>query len=317
VNVSIERQIDEGEVLRFLEGVPEATFFHTPAWLHILTHSFDRFAEGWITIRNGSSLEGFMPFIEIGRGPFRTLWSLPFGTYGDPVATDRRLERELIDVFLGMASERRCLEAAAILSSVEHPLDGLPAGVVQRREECRIIELEETFQHYRSKLLSGKRRQLCNRAEEAGVVVRPIDDQGGVREFYGAYEAESAEWGGVHPYPYRFFEEILAHRDQGALILGAYLDDEFLGGHINFYFGDQAQAWQAGLTDRASSFEASAMLVVRAVEEAYRRGMKYFNLGSSDGNEGIIFFKESLGGREHIYQVVGTASRWYRFIRRR
>jgi len=316
VKLSIERRIDDGEILRFLERVPKATFFHTPAWLNILTNSFDRFAGGWITIRNGSSLEGFMPFIEIERGPFRTLWSLPFGTYGDPVALDRRAERELFDAFLHSASRRRCVEAGANLFRTEQPLD-LPAGIVQRREECRLIELEGTFEHYQSKLISSKRRQLCSRARDGGVDVRPIEDDGRMREFYRAYEAESVQWGGVHPYPYAFFEELLARRDRGVLVLGAYLEDEFLGGHIDFYFGEQAQAWQAGLTERASSHEVSALLIVAAVEEAYRRGMKYFNLGSSGGNEGIVFFKESLGGREHGYQIIETVSRWYRLIRRR
>lgn len=316
MNLSIERQIDEGEILRLLEGSPDATFFHTPAWMHILTNSFDRFTGGWITIRSGSSLEGFMPFVEIRRGPFETLWSLPFGTYGGPVTTDRRMEGDLIDAFLDMASKSRCIKAAAILFGAGNPLD-LPPGVVERREECRVIELEGDFGHYRSKLLGSKRRQLCNRAEEAGVVIRPIEDPAVLREFYEAYERESAGWGGVHPYPYLLFEEILAHRDKGALVMGAFIGEELLGGHIDFFFGDQAQAWQAGLTERASAFEASAMLVVKAVEEAYRRGMKYFNLGSSNGNEGIIFFKESLGGREHIYRIVERASGLYRFIRRR
>ena len=316
MNLSIERQIDEDEILHLLEGSPDATFFHSPAWMRILTNSFDRFTGRWITIRSGSSLEGVMPFVEVGRGPFKTIWSLPFGTYGGPVATDPRLGKDMIDAFLAMASRPMCLEAAAVLIGAEHPLD-LPPGVAQRREECRIIELEGDFAYYRSKLLGSKRRQLCNRAEEAGVVVRPIDDPAVMREFYDAYERESASWGGVHPYPYLLFEEILAHRDRGAFVMGAFLDGEFLGGHIDFFFGNQAQAWQAGLTERASAFEVSAMLVVGAVEEAYRRGMKYFNLGSSDGNEGIIFFKESLGGREHNYRIVEAASGWYRFIRRR
>jgi hypothetical protein len=316
VRLSIERKIDEGEILRFLEGSPKATFFHTPAWLRILTNSFSRFTEGWITIRNGSSLEGFMPFVEIARGPFRTLWSLPFGTYGDPIAADRHLEGELLDAFIGRARGRGCLEASAYLFGAVQPLD-LPAGIVQRREECRVIELEGTFDHYRAKLLSSKRRQLCNRALEKGVIVKPIEDPVGMREFYDAYSAESAGWGGVHPYPYCLFEEILARRDEGALVLGAYLDDELLGGHIDFYFGEHAQAWQAGLGSRASSYEVSATLVVRAVEEAYRRGMKYFNLGTSGGNEGIVFFKESLGGREYFYHVVEATSGLYRFIRRR
>ncbi|HER43090.1 MAG TPA: hypothetical protein ENO08_01350, partial [Candidatus Eisenbacteria bacterium] len=201
MKVSIERQIEEAEVLRFLEGFPNATFFHTPAWLHILTNSYRRIAGGWITARNGSSLEGFMPFAEIGRGPFRTLWALPFGTYGDPIALDHRVEQELLETFMDMASGRMCLEAAAYLFGTESS-PALPAGFSLRREECRVIELEGTFEHYRSKLLGHKRRQLCNRAADEGVTVMPIEDPAGLREFYRLYAAESSAWGGVHPYPY-------------------------------------------------------------------------------------------------------------------
>jgi hypothetical protein len=316
VNISIERQIDDREVLGFLEGAPGATFFHTPAWLNILIKSYDRFGGGWITARNGSSLEAIMPFIEIKRGPFRTLWSLPFGTYGDPVAADEELGRKLLDAYLQMASSRGCLEAGANLLRAEEPLD-LPSGVRQRRDECRIIELEGSFEHYRSKLLGAKRRQLCNRAIEAGVEVRPVDDIGGMRAFYDVYRKESIAWGGVHPYPYAFFEGLFEARDRGVTFLGAYLGGEFLGGHIDFFYGEWGQAWQAGLTGRASSYEVSALLILRAVEEAYGRGAKLFSLGSSGGNEGIIFFKESLGGRERTYHVIETSSRWFRLLRRR
>ena len=296
--------------------MPDATFFQTPAWLRILTNSFDRLQTGWITMRHGASLEGFMPFAEIGRGPFRTLWSLPLGTYGDPVSADERAAGELLGAFIRMASEWRCLEAGAVLFGTGAPLE-LPSGLNQRREESRVIELEGSFEHYRSKLLAAKRRQLCNRALEAGVEIRLLDEPERLKEFYGIYESESAEWGGVHPYPFALFEELFAHRDKGVLFLGAYLDDEFLGGHIDFFFGKEAQAWQAGLTERAADYEVSALLVIRAVEEAYRRGMERFNLGCSNGNEGIIFFKESLGGKEHIYSIIETAKRWYRLLRRR
>ena len=267
-------------------------------------------------MRHGASLEGFMPFAEIGRGPFRTLWSLPLGTYGDPVSADERAAGELLGAFIRMASEWRCLEAGAVLFGTGAPLE-LPSGLNQRREESRVIELEGSFEHYRSKLLAAKRRQLCNRALEAGVEIRLLDEPERLKEFYGIYESESAEWGGVHPYPFALFEELFAHRDKGVLFLGAYLDDEFLGGHIDFFFGKEAQAWQAGLTERAADYEVSALLVIRAVEEAYRRGMERFNLGCSNGNEGIIFFKESLGGKEHIYSIIETAKRWYRLLRRR
>ena len=78
-----------------------------------------------------------------------------------------------------------------------------------------------------------------------------------------------------------------------------------------------AQAWQAGLTERASEYDISSMLIFSAVEEAYERGIKEFNLGSSGQNEGIRFFKESLGGREHLYSTLTVEKGWSRFLGRR
>ena len=59
------------------------------------------------------------------------------------------------------------------------------------------------------------------------------------------------------------------------------------------------------------------MLIMEAVETAYKRGVKLLNLGTSNGDKGLIFFKESLGGRQHIYPIVGIRKRWWRWIRRR
>lgn len=316
MKVSIDRDIDRSEVLRLLESFPKATFFHAPAWLEILTNSFPAFTAGWITARAGSDLVGLMPFIEVERGPFKTLWALPFGAYGDPIAHERAIAHSLLDAFFGLARRRSCLEAGANLFFTEEPFE-LPSDVIRRSEECRFIDLEGTFEDYRSRLLSRKRRQLCNRALDAGVEVRPIEDRNGLKEMYEAYLIDSRSWGGVHPYPFAFFEELFAHRRDGVVVLGGYLGDEFLGGHVDFYFGGIAQAWQAALTARAATFEISALIVLKAVEEAYRRGMKVFNLGSSGGNEGIVFFKESLGGREHLYAVLESRKRWFRILKRR
>jgi hypothetical protein len=316
VKVSIDQSVDGEEVLRFLESHPEATFFHTPAWLEILSKSFHSFTGGWITARSGKTLEGLLPFIENRHGPFRTIWALPFGTYGDPISANQDVARRLIEEFFGMASGPSCAAAELSLLFTEPPRD-LPRGVTRRTEECSLVELEGTFEDFRAKRVSGKRRQLCNRSYRAGVEVRPIEDPEGLRKTYEAYAIESRQWGGVHPYPLTLFEELFAHRDDGVVFLGGYIGNEFLGGHIDFYFGKTAQAWQAGLTGRASTFEISAVLIIKAIEEAYRRGMEVFNLGSSGGNEGIRFFKESLGGSEHLYSILETHKGWFRMIKGR
>jgi hypothetical protein len=313
VTVSIEQSLDREKALSLLKAFPRSTFFHTPIWLEVLVRAFTAFSGGWITEREGSELVGFMPYIEIRKGPFRNLWAMPFGTYGDPIASSRPTAYRLIERFFEMSSRPGCRRAGASLLCTDVS-SGLPPGVNRQTEECRIIELEGTFDEYRSRIVSKKRRQLHNRSQRAGVRIEMIDSRDGFMALYYAYRRGSKDWGGVHPYPLSLFEELFASRDEGVVFWGAVLDDEFLGGHIDLYFGGVAQAWQAGLTERASEFDISSMLVFSAVEEAYRRGMSEFNLGSSGRHSGIRFFKESLGGREYLYSTLTAEKGWSRFL---
>jgi lipid II:glycine glycyltransferase (peptidoglycan interpeptide bridge formation enzyme) len=100
-------------------------------------------------------------------------------------------------------------------------------------------------------------------------------------------------------------------------MFGAFLNGKLLGGHIDFYFGNMAQAWQAGVSKEANRYGVSPYLVIRAIEEAYNRGIKYFNMGSSGGDEGLIYFKESLGGKEFNYPIVKSEKRWWKWIKNR
>lgn len=315
MTLSIEHSLDREEALPLLDAFPRATFFHSPVWLEALVGAFPAFIGGWVTEREGTELVGFMPYIEIKKGPISDLWAMPFGTYGDPITRSHSTAFRLIERFFEMSSKRGCRRAGASLLFTDAS-SGLPAGVASRTEECRIIELEGTFDEYRSRIVSKKRRQLHNKALRAGVIVGKIDDREGLEALYDAYRRGSMEWGGVHPYPMALFEELFAVRDEGAVFWSATLDGEFLGGHIDLYFGGVAQAWQAGLLERASEYDISSMLVFSAVEEAYRRGMKEFNLGSSGRHDGIRFFKESLGGREHLYSILTMEKGWSRFLGR-
>ena len=101
------------------------------------------------------------------------------------------------------------------------------------------------------------------------------------------------------------------------LLWGGFLGGRLLGGHINFYFQEMGQAWQAAMSGDASEYEVSALLILEAVREAFDRGMRIFNLGSSGGNRGIIFFKESMGGKEHLYRIATVRKKWWRWLKGR
>ncbi len=257
-----------------------------------------------------------MPAVRIERGPFWSLWSLPFGTYGGPLATDARAREALLDRFFRLAGSPRCLEAGAVLFGAEPPAS-LPRGRAIAMEECSLVSLVHGFDEVWNRGWSGKRRQLARRALEAGIAARSLETEAEVRMFHAIYARESRAWGGVHPYPERLFLELFARRGEGVVFWGAFLGEDLLGGHIDFYRGEMAQAWQGGMTERARGFETGTILIKSAMEEACRRGCRVFNLGASGGNRGILFFKESLGGREHRYAIVTTRKRWWALARGR
>ena len=317
VIIDIEYDIENEEIAEFVGSFPGATFFHTPAWMDILVSSFPGFSGGWITARGRSSLAGVMPFIRIDRGPFFSVWSMPFGTYGTPLSIEDDIILALLGKFSEIAGSARCFDAAAFLCDLGIDDDAVLRTAAQGMGECSIIRLDGDFQTYRSELLSKKKRQTCNVCEKNGVEIRPLSTREDLSLFYKIYLEGSPRWGGVHPYPDRFFEKLFDRRDEGVIFWGAFVQGRMLGGHVDIYYNRFAQAWQAGVSEESRSTGIASYLVYRAVEEAYKREMKFFNLGSSGGDRGMLFFKRSMGGEEHCYPVLEVKKKWWRWLKRR
>lgn len=317
MNIDIEYDIENEEILEFVDSFPGATFFHTPSWMNILASSFPGFTGGWITARSRFSLTGVMPFIRIDRGPFFSIWSMPFGTYGTPLSNEADVSLALTGKFSQIAGSVRCFDAAAFLFETDIDRKMMLSEAAVGQDECTLIRLESDFQGYRSNCLSKKKRQICNGCEKEGVEIRLLGSKKDLSVFYDIYCTGSPGWGGVHPYPRKFFEQLFNRRDEGVLFWGAFIEGKMLGGHIDMYYKDIAQAWQAGVSEKSHSTGVASYLIYRAVEEAYKRGMKIFNLGSSGGDSGMLFFKRSMGGKEHIYPVLEVQKKWWKWLKRK
>lgn len=317
MNIDIEYDIEDEEILEFVGSFPGATFFNTPSWMNILVTSFPGFKGGWITARSRFSLAGVMPFIRIDRGPFFSIWSMPFGTYGTPLSAEDNVVPALTDKFSQIAGSVRCFDAAAFLFETEIDRERILNMAAAGRDQCSIIRLEGDFQMYRSNILSKKKRQTCNGCEKEGVEIRLLCSKEDLSIFYDIYYKGSPRWGGVHPYPEKFFKQLFNRRDEGILFWGAFIEGRMLGGHVDIYYKDIAQAWQAGISEESHSTGIASYLVYRAVEEAYKREMKIFNMGSSGGDSGMLFFKRSMGGKEHTYPVLEVQKKWWKWLKRK
>ncbi len=316
MNITIQTDPPRDELDDFVDSCAGSTFFHSYGWMDCLVNCFRNFEPLWIIAREEGVIRSLMPVVKIRRGPFNELWSLPFGTYGGPVGGEAPLRLMILDKFMGMSRSWKCVRAGADIFNAGF-VDFLPPHFGGGTEECRMVDLEGGFDRFWSDRISRKRRQICNRADRKGITVKPLDTLSELKKLYSLYQDNSSAWGGVHPYPFSLFRELFRRRGRSVVILGAYLKGGLLGGHIDMYQGVMGQAWQAGMSRQANQYGAGPLLIREAVREACNRGMKLFNLGSSGGREGIIFFKESMGGWECNYPVIREDKRWWRWIIRR
>ena len=183
VNIELEEKITAEEMSELLSKVPFKNFFNSSLWIDILESSFRGFSGRWITARRGDVLVGFMPVIFIKRSFFYYLRSLPFGTYGTPVAENNDISLLLVKYLLKLSTSRRCLDlSAAILDSDWEKW--FPQVGSYKIGECRIAELEGDFKEYRMGKLNSSKRKACNKCEREGVIVRPLKTKEEVVIFY-------------------------------------------------------------------------------------------------------------------------------------
>ena len=131
------------EIERFVRTFPEASFFHTAAWLDSLAAAFPRFEVFWLTERERGALAAAMPVARISRGPLFHLLSLPFGAYGDPLALSGSARDALFERFFALARSPLCLTAGIQLFGGGVP-GALPRGAQSPAHDRPILTVRQS-----------------------------------------------------------------------------------------------------------------------------------------------------------------------------
>jgi len=295
-----------------------ATFYHTGAWLLSLNEAFKRLQLQCLVAEDGGRIVGYMPFFNVTRGLVRAVWSLPFGTYGGPVELEgSEVFHRLIESYSRLCRSLNVLESGWIDF---HNRGG--AAATLESASAHVVDLKPGFDHVWSQEFSKKRRQYTRKAERAGVQVRRSTGHADLLGYYNIFAGKMEEWGQRMTYPLQFFEGLCDRGGDNVRLYVAVHDDEIVAGHFNFYYGDSVIAWFNMTSAAGDSLQAGSLLYTRCMGEAARQGFASYNLGGSIGKSSLVGFKESLGGREHSYQVfrrsspLGRVASWVRNFRR-
>jgi hypothetical protein len=91
----------------------------------------------------------------------------------------------------------------------------------------------------------------------------------------------------------------------------AFHDDERVAGGLVLYGSEELFFWSASTRPEFGSLRPSNALNVALIRAASDRGLRWYNLGSSEGLPGVKRFKRSLGASTHVYRTYELESKRY------
>jgi hypothetical protein len=311
-NVSPARRLDplddpqwDDKISRF----PEATIFHTTAWLRVIksTYGFSPIA---FAVPGGGGFTSVLPMMEVDSWlTGRRGISLPFTDHCGALSAQANAEAPWQRA-VEYAGERRwkyvecrgrapCREAKPASSYLGHTID-----------------LSATPDRLFGGLESSARRSI-RKAEGVGLTVEFSQAIESMREFYVLMRL-TRQRHGLPPQPYRFFSNIHRHivePGQGVIVLvrkGA----AAVAGGVFFHFGRHA-LYKFGASDaRFQHFRPNNLMMWSALKWHCSKGFAHLDLGrTAPANAGLRRFKLGWGAQERAIDYFRYDCRNRQFMR--
>lgn len=301
------QDIDPIEWNHLISADPTSSAFHTYEWLASLKATYPRWEVAAIVARNARRIEAALPFVRRRISGVVLVESLPFGAYGGVIRADTGFEDGvLIERFLTDSRERfavvRLVQRQDVPSSVRR-------GVTTSRSSA-VLDISHGYEDTASRYRPNVRKNLKH-ARGLGLVVQPVTDQSSIETFWNlaayAYRLHSE----LPPYQLELYEMILrllvpARRATFEL---AYSGGKAVAGSLHLIGAHEMFNWLTPAYRETQDLRANTLLIDNAIRSATALGLQTYNLGASQGSDGLARFKSAWGAQEAEYSVMELMSR--------
>lgn len=295
------------EWLAFDASHPAPTFFARPAWGMALEKSFNGIVAEPTLFRLTEG-EALFPLMRSGR-QLASIEAMPLGTYTLPLSPDGSpADPALAEAIVHRFTERSFADFSCTL----WPLAGYGAvnGCERTTHQTSVIDLRDGAEAALSRF-KGVARRMAGQAVRKGVVCGR--EPGAVDVYYRLLEDAAKRWGKEAPHlPRRLFDALAEFGGDDVEIWIARYKGEAIAGGIMLYGSSEAFFWSAAMRAQYADLRPSNLLNVEMIKAAVERGMAWYNLGASEGLDGVARFKESLGAELVDYATLSWKSAFRR-----
>ena len=241
--------------------------------------------------------------------PWRVLLGMPYGTYtaATPEGGAPEDPAGAIDVFRHLVThgDSVWLRPWPLAYKLPSELGGKP-------NETSVIDLAGGAEAALAGM-EGVTRRMAGQAERRGIVCESASGPAAVAEYYAMLEAAARGWGLLEPTISRaLLEAVVDAGKQDVEIWFARYEGQSVAGGVVLYGAQELFFWSAAMRSEFATLRPSNALNVALIKAAAARGVRWYNLGSSEGLSGVKRFKEGLGATEVRYYSVGRDKPLYR-----
>jgi len=288
------------------------TFYARAAWANAIAHVFPQFTPATVHCRLDDGTDAIVPLMREmgGRFRWRVYQGMPFGSYTAVLRHGTPVESSVA---------ARVLEGLLTLGDSVYlnpwPLarPNVSRANIRNREETSVIDISGGPETALSKM-GSKTRRMAGQARRRGVSCAIEKGNDAVDLYYDLLrEASRDRWHLARPrLPKEFIERVCIEGKESVEIWVARYHDEPVGAGIALYGSQEVLLWTTVMRAGMENLKPHNILHTDIIEHAARRGIHWYNLGSSAGLAGVLRFKASLGAASLPYDIMGYESILYR-----
>ena len=271
----------------FVRATPEATFFHLPAWRHVIERAFGH-ATHYAYAEQDGAITGVLPMARMRTRLFGdALVSTPFCVYGGAVAVTPEAAQALDAHARGLMRE----------------LD-VPLLEFRRREQADAGWPERPALHYTfrramtgdaeadMKAIPRKQRAMVRKGIQNGLTSVSNSDTDALHAVY----AEMVHALGTPVFPKRYFRLLAEAFPSSHDVTTVLHEGRPVASVLNFHFRDEVLPYYGGGGRAARGLAANDFLYWEVMRRAgAERGARLFDFGRSKSGTGAFDFKRNWG----------------------
>ena len=301
--MKIIKNVDENFWWDVVQKCDYATFYHTPIWAKIASKTYSEIKSYPIgaILDNGTRI--VLPLISKPgplKGMLRVFTSSYASCYGDIIA-DEAVTNEERAVFYNSINNVRVgkIELTSNPFSVTHQH---LKNFSERSDYTQILNLTPGYDVVRSKYKSSCRNKI-NKGRKQHISISYAKSMSELDCYLDIYAENLKQWGKPNSgYPKSLFHSLLEYLNHKLAhpVIWLVRSDEgnIIGGTVVFYTEWHAVEWHASFDRKWFKYGIRNLLVDEIINDACKRGCKYYDFNPSGGYEGVAKFKASFGAQK-------------------